>query len=290
MTAPRPTFCFIVLALMSAYVIEAQTQEECRCNGARQDRFSDGDDRLQWTFETYELVRHTLHPKYCYFKNVLNRSARDIVKVKWEAADYFRERIPSHKASPACIPQEGHMNPVETRGKLRHGLAGDYETKVRQPEDGWSKEEEKEKKHGAIDQEQQPETITAELQIYGNEKSWAHLRISSSASRAGGTKSTLSYEVKNTGNMEVAVLTNIPIVPSMIREVSMVQTPVPVSAGNYQFFKSVIDEEFEMRSAAIVIFDKAGDKILGADSIGVYAPISGKRLRSDKELWEKVFK
>jgi hypothetical protein len=285
----RPMYCLVGLAVILLYMAEAWAQEPCHCRGARQDRFTDGDTRLQWTFETYELVRSTLHPKFCYFKDVFNKSGSSIVKVKWQVADYYRSMIPSQKLSPGCSPHEGYMNTSTTRGKLVHGLGGDYNTEVRQPDGGWSKPEEKEKKGAAI-QEKEPEILSAELQVYGDEKSLAHFFIRSSASRENDTKSILYYEIKNAGNMDISVLTNIPIVSSMALEVPMAQTPVPLAPGQTKLFKSLIEEQFEIRSVPLVIFDKSGDKILGAESVGVYAPIAGKSVRSDKDLWETVFK
>jgi len=76
----------------------------------------------------------------------------------------------------------------------------------------------------------------------------------------------------------------------MVRDVSMVQKQYSLSAGNHQSFKTSIDGRFEVHSATIVIFDKGGDKILGVNSIGVYAPINGKPLRSDEDLWDKLLK
>jgi hypothetical protein len=113
MKALKPIFSFIVVALLSTYALEARAQN-CVCVGDRKDSFTDQDSELRWTFETNEVVQHPTRPEICYFKNVFNKSARDIVKVKWRVALYYREKIPSQKDSPSCIPIEGQMNPAIT--------------------------------------------------------------------------------------------------------------------------------------------------------------------------------
>src|SRR6266404_1482821 len=130
MRALNPILCFIVVAALSVYAIEARTQQGCPCNGDRDDHFTGEDSKLRWTFETRSVARHPTHPKYCFFENVLNKSAGDIIEVKWRVANYYRQMIPSQKPSPACVPWEGQIKPATTPGKLIHGLAGNYDTQV----------------------------------------------------------------------------------------------------------------------------------------------------------------
>jgi hypothetical protein len=63
--ALNPIFCVVVAAFLSAYTIEARAQLDCRCSGTLEDHFSDGDSKLQWTFDTYLVAKHSTHPRPC---------------------------------------------------------------------------------------------------------------------------------------------------------------------------------------------------------------------------------
>ena len=275
-----------------------QASEFCKCSGKSIDSYSGGDGQpLRWSFGANVVDSTSGHePLLCYFESVANKSAVEVRDVRWEVANYFRSIIAKNSERDACPEIRGSEKDDPTNGPLQFGPSSNgYDTKVRQPKDGWVKEANATPSEVPLTAMPAPQPIITTRLSFNIEKQdgaidTAELAITSSVTK--DDKSTrLEYTLQNDSNLSYYLYVNAATSKELIYKVPFVQNYQKMEPHAKLDYRLSVDDGSNISSAQIIIYD-LDKRIVAIDSGGLYIGGAGERVkfRSDKSFWDEIDK
>jgi hypothetical protein len=277
---PRLTSMLAFSVCLGA-VAAAQT-DTCSCPTTKTPLFSDygGNGRpLHWKFEVYENGKLT-----CYAKHVENRSTRDVTDVFWEVANYDQDRLAARSDGEACQNYPGEPKSTVVTGPLHHNVSSQsYPTTVKPPDAGWLSKQAQAVSPGEVGPSLRADFVLDTRNEDGRFGK-SHVTIRSSAFYDGKV-STFTFDISNDGQSPIGIFINIPATPQMYEDVPAAEKPFFLKADQQVVFKTTVSAKPEFAASTVVFYGGDG-KQAAQQTAGFYAPSTGKRMRSDEQLWK----
>lgn len=221
----------------------------------------------------------------CYRRGVYNDSNGTILNIRWDVAAFRRRMIASRQEHASCSMLPGLVSESPASGPLHYGISSDaFDTTVLPPREGW---EQRAAQSEPQADEFPPIRSTFEFGL-NTERAEATLTVHSYVTVANSRR-RLVYEVENRGPAAVLFILNLPATSAMEAKLPFLQKPTLLESDSRRFFEADVEGRLTAQPATIIISDEKDPKMgLAADTVGVYAPVGGKRPFSDRLLLQSV--
>jgi hypothetical protein len=283
MSAPAST----AVAILLGAAANAQTAT-CSCPTKTPALYQNngGDSSpLLWRFEAYRKASAGARNDQiiCYVRHVENTSPNEVRDVFWSVAGYSQDVIPAGAPRPSCVDFPGKMKDAPERGPLYHGISSQYDTTINPPASGWIvKSAQNAAEAPSSDSPPLRSDFVLDTRRKDGRLQSSHVTIESSASYDGKV-GAFTFDVTNDGEGPVGILLNVPAFPEMYKDVP-VKEPFFLGPKERKKFITLVAQRPEFSPATIIFYGEDG-KQAAMGTGGFYAPVAGKQLRSDEELW-----